>query len=385
MKVLISAYACEPGAGSEPGAGWAWSRAAALDHDVWVLTRANNAGPIEAALAGEPELRYTPVYLDLPRWARFWKKWPMGVQVYYLLWQFLAWRAAKRLHHEIGFDVAHHLTFAVDWMPAGVGFVEGLPFVWGPVGGATGMPWRLWRWLGWRGTINEAKRTALVTPLRRVLGDATARRAAVVVAQNSDVGQRFAHARRVVIEPNTVVETADYAIHRSDKSAVFVGRLIPLKGAAIAIEAVRRPEATDWRLDVFGAGPERARLMRQAFRGDVSSRITFHGHRPRNEVKAALASATALVFPSMHDSAPWAVAEAAAAGCRVVCLDRGGAPNIAGDEAVVVPTHSDDVAGQFAQALAAATATVPNSRWSEDRLPAVLRSLYTARATRAHE
>ena len=51
LKVLMSAYACEPGKGSEPewaGSGRCKWRAY---HDVTVLTRANNRGPIEAALA----------------------------------------------------------------------------------------------------------------------------------------------------------------------------------------------------------------------------------------------------------------------------------------------------------------------------------------------
>ena len=34
MKVLISAYACEPAKGSEPVVGWTWALAAAREHDV---------------------------------------------------------------------------------------------------------------------------------------------------------------------------------------------------------------------------------------------------------------------------------------------------------------------------------------------------------------
>ncbi|HLE82176.1 MAG TPA: glycosyltransferase family 1 protein, partial [Dehalococcoidia bacterium] len=44
-KVLISAYACEPGKGSEPNVGWNVAREMARQHDVWVLTRANNRRP----------------------------------------------------------------------------------------------------------------------------------------------------------------------------------------------------------------------------------------------------------------------------------------------------------------------------------------------------
>lgn len=386
MKVLVSAYACEPGRGSEPGAGWAWAAAAARNHDVWLLTRSNNAGPIEAALAADPGLRLRPVYLDLPPWARFWKRWPMGVQAYYLIWQVLAWRAARRLHAEVGFDVAHHLTFASDWAPAGVAFVPGLPLVWGPVGGATGTPWRLWRWLGLRGLAGEAAREVLTHTLRRAFGDTVARRAAVVVAQNHDTARRFAWTGRVVVEPHVGVDLdavptgtrppAEDGLRR----AVFVGRLVAWKGAAIAVAALARPEAAGWSLDVYGDGPERRRLVRFARRLGVVERVRFLGQRPRNEVLAAFAAADALVFPSMHDAAGWAVAEAVALGCPVVCLDRGGPPVLADGAGAVVPACGD-VVGAVARALAAiGLRGGPSARWSASRLESRLAEWY-ARAT----
>jgi hypothetical protein len=55
MRALIFAYACEPDQGSEPRAGWAWSRMLARMGEVWVITRANNRGRIEGALPGTSE------------------------------------------------------------------------------------------------------------------------------------------------------------------------------------------------------------------------------------------------------------------------------------------------------------------------------------------
>ena len=51
LRALVSAYACEPGRGSEPGVGWSWAREIARFHEVWVITRFNNREPIEGALA----------------------------------------------------------------------------------------------------------------------------------------------------------------------------------------------------------------------------------------------------------------------------------------------------------------------------------------------
>ena len=68
MRVLVSAYACEPGKGSEPGVGWNWARMIAQDHETWVLTRSNNRAPIEAALAADPQPNLRFIYVAPPRW-----------------------------------------------------------------------------------------------------------------------------------------------------------------------------------------------------------------------------------------------------------------------------------------------------------------------------
>ena len=56
LKVLISAYACESGKGSESGVGWNMVSEMAKYHDIWVMTRANNRPVIEAEQAKNPVL-----------------------------------------------------------------------------------------------------------------------------------------------------------------------------------------------------------------------------------------------------------------------------------------------------------------------------------------
>ena len=111
MNVLLSAYACEPGRDSEPGVGWNCVRQAARFHDVWVLTQEEGRQGINAALAGEALPRIRFVYLDLPPWARFWKKRRRGAQLHYYLWQLAAYFVGRRLHREVGFDLC-----SLGWM-----------------------------------------------------------------------------------------------------------------------------------------------------------------------------------------------------------------------------------------------------------------------------
>ena len=139
LHILLSAYACEPDRGSEPGVGWNWVRHLARDHDVWVITRSNNRGVIEAVLAHNPLRNAHFIYFDLPRWARFWKRRSFGLRPYYYLWQAGVYFAARRIHRSVRFDLVHHVTFVKYWMPSFLAALP-VPFVWGPVGGGESAP-----------------------------------------------------------------------------------------------------------------------------------------------------------------------------------------------------------------------------------------------------
>ena len=80
LRVLVSAYACEPGRGSEPGIGWNVVRELAREFDVCVVTRDSNRASIEAHDLGDFERIPRFVYHDLRPSARFWKRgnraWP---------------------------------------------------------------------------------------------------------------------------------------------------------------------------------------------------------------------------------------------------------------------------------------------------------------------
>ena len=49
MKIILSAYGCNPNSRSEFGVGWNWVKQFARFHEVWVITRANNKTTISDA------------------------------------------------------------------------------------------------------------------------------------------------------------------------------------------------------------------------------------------------------------------------------------------------------------------------------------------------
>lgn len=387
MRVLIGAYAFAPISEPEAAAGWGFATAAAQRHEVWVVTRQRFEPQVTRALAADPDLaaRMHVTYIDYPEpLLKLKQAMPGSVYWYYPMWQRLLGNTARRLHAQHQFDVAHHVSWANDWMPCGLTQLDEVPLVWGPVGGASRTPaWRLRTWLGARGLLTEWVRDTAVASLRRAWGDPVARRAALVVAQNGEVATRFAGSGQVVTEANAIVEAAPTQPNLEDPpTAVFVGRLIPWKGPLLALDALAHPAAAGWRMDFYGDGPLRARLKEQAARLGVSDRVRFRGHRPRGEVLHAVATADAMLFPSMHDQAGWVAAEASAAGTPVVCLPLGGPPLLAGENAHVASLEGD-AARNLAERMVYAQRGLPSARWSAARLPDLLDSWYAkARATR---
>jgi glycosyltransferase involved in cell wall biosynthesis len=344
LKVLVSAYACEPGKGSEPGVGWNWVRQiAGCADEVWVLTRANNREAIERALAKEPLPNVRWVYFDLPRWARFWKKGQRGVHLYYYLWQIGAFRIGKRLHREVGFDLVHHVTFVNYWMPS---FLALLParFVWGPVGGGESAPRTFYRTFSCRGRLYEYARD-----LARQLGERdpftrmTARTATLVLTTTKETERRVVRmgARDVLVMPQVVLPEEEIGVlsriplrEGNPFRLLSLGRLLHWKGFHLGLEAFARlaqehPQSEYW---IVGDGPERRNLERLAVKLGVRDRVRFFGALPRGEALGKLAQCDVLVHPSLHDSGGWVCVEAMAAGRPVICLDLGGPAALVTDE-----------------------------------------------------
>lgn len=151
-------------------------------------------------------------------------------------------------------------------------------------------------------------------------------------------------------------------------TVLFVGRLIPKKGAHLLLEALARVErepAPD--LILIGDGPERARLARQAQALGLAGRVRFAGFVEPADMVRWYVAADLFVLPSAET---WGVvvAEALAAGLPVVVSDRVGChPDVIGGLEVgrVVP-HGDVPALAAAMAAQLSAAPAPGEiakRW----------------------
>lgn len=334
LKVLISAYACEPNRGSEPGVGWNMVKTLAENHELWVLVSAVHRDGIEQEITQNPMPDVHFIYLDVPFWRGL--KIEKLFAVHYYLWQFTSYKKARELSKEIQFDLGHHVTYVKYWSPSLLAFL-GLPFVWGPVGGGESAPFKFYTTFVGKGRLRERIRTFVqyashFDPFVRL----TARRASAALATTEETAARMRQLNvRVPVHIEQAIAMSEDEIERlqnipirenSPFRVLSIGRLLDWKGFHFGIEAFARlqqdiPESEYW---IIGDGPYEATLKQLAQTLGVADKVRFLGKLSRDEVLQSLSDCDALVHPSLHESGGTVCLEAMSAGRPVICLDLGG-------------------------------------------------------------
>ncbi len=330
LKVLLSAFACEPGQGSESGVGWHWALQAAREHEVWVLacTGAREAIEREVSARGLTHLHF--VYYDLPSWLLR----VVPERLRYLLWQLGVLAVARRLQREVGFDVVHHVTFNTLEVP-GLLWALGPPFVWGPVGGGQVPPkalqayFRTW----WPVEVVRGLRKRFVglNPLVRL----AARRANCILVANEDTAARLRGlgAGRLLPELETASELPERAVEKRRDGVftiVWAGRLVPRKGPLLALDvaAALRTLGVDFRLVMAGDGPWEGLLRKQIAALGLEGVVEMTGRVDFGAMAGLYARGDVFLFTSLQDTSGNVVLEAMAAGLPVVALDHQGVGEI---------------------------------------------------------
>lgn len=220
---------------------------------------------------------------------------------------------------------------------------------------------------------------------RRITGrirQAVLDRAAVAMP----VGRRAAEfARSLGVDPVVTVHgnTCDAAGIAADTAGVerharatvvFVGRLMPHKGADLLLAVSRRLAADGVDVRIIGDGPERSAAESLAA---SSERITFLGPQPAPVVHREMAAASLVLVPSREE--PWGVVvhEALAAGTPVVATTEVGSTTDLIEDAAVGRVVAPDAAALYE----ACTALLASASDATDRCrAAALRVSYETAA-----
>ena len=370
MKVLMIAFSCGPGRGSEPGVGWNMAlETARLGHDVLVLTQTEFQEDIERELAAGkvPEnLRFdifTPGWLERVREAGLKCRLPSLVwPLVSLLWQFYALFRARRRYKQAGFDLVHHVTFATIRQPTLLTQL-GLPTVIGPLGGGDRVPMTLRKSFPWGPWIKELVRDIYNVGLRADPITRSAFRHAKLILLRTEaslVAVPPRYRNKVHINVGTgIAQMAEAKVlpRRSGEPfrLLYAGNLLYLKGMHLGLRALARARAqgTNATLTIAGGGPARRDLEQLARELDIAAHVTWCGELPRQKLLGMYSDHHAFLFPSLRDAAPTVVMEAWAHGPPVICLALGGPARMVDESCGRIVAVSNRNEGECVAALAA--------------------------------
>lgn len=361
LRVLISAYACEPGKGSEPEVGWQWALQMARFHKVTVLTRRNNQPGIEASLKamGPEHPRPRFVYHDGPRWQLRAKSKLHALQLYYILWQRSGRRLVAALHQASPFDLLHHVTFASFRYPTLI-WGHGVPCIWGPIGGIENVPLKLLPWTHPGPLLAEGMRNlhnSFHADTSRTF-ETRLRQSTLVLSSTLEMKNAVERkGGRAELMPTIGLHTARMPFERRGIRAgplrlLFVGNFLTHKGIDLGIEALAQ-SGVNATFTLVGDGPMLQPAKVLVRRLGVGSRTVFPGRLPRSEVLRLYQQFDVFLFPAMHDTGGYAVIEAMGNQLPVICLDCGG-PAVSvqsGCGIKVPPTSRSEIVSCLAESI----------------------------------
>ena len=346
IRVLLSAYQCGPGMGSVSQIGWEWYKRLSQLTQLTLLTHVRNRPKLEEA--GAPLGDSNVIYIDTEWFAgplfRLAKRcFPRSEHALFLIssldffvYDWVATRHCRKLiktgQH---WDVAHAVT-PVSPMAATRLHSLGMPLVLGPWNGAMPSPTTF-------PEIMKAESKWLY-PVRNfgkiidLLVGSTRNAALILTATRATlegIASRYRSKCRFLLENGVDLKLfapAEWPETDTDSplQIVFVGRLLPVKGVGMLLEALK---ALDFpaRLTVVGEGSERANLETLTAELGLNEQVRFTGNLPLEQIGAIMREAHVFCLPSVRESGGAVLLEAMAVCRPVIAIDFGGPAEIVDD------------------------------------------------------
>jgi glycosyltransferase involved in cell wall biosynthesis len=353
-KLLLIVPTCD---GLDVGEAWVayqWARHLAVRNDLTVLTyHKRGRTPASAQLPGIRVIEWAEPP-GLGRAERFNSMLKPGYVPFYF--RARRWIRAAQARGE-RFDVAFQPVPVAMRYPSPVAGL-GIPLVIGPVGGSLQSP---------PGFRDGERRAPWYLRLRKLdqlrvrrdpLLRGTYEQASCVLGIAPYVREFLSGiaVRRFEVMSETGIQALPEPVNRADRSGemrlLFVGRLIPTKGARDAIRALGLARELPASLDIVGDGYDRAACEALTAELGLSDRVRFHGQISRGQVEDLYRSADIFVFPSYREPGGNVVFEAMGHGLPLIVSDLGGPGNVV-DETCGIRLHPE-TPEQYARDIAAA-------------------------------
>lgn len=351
VRVLVIAEAANPEWTSVPLVGWSHAHALSEACDAHLVTQMRNKEAIERFGWREgkqftvinTEKIAAPIY-KLSLFIRGGQKlaWTVATafeSLIYPYFEYRIWKQFKQALKRGDYDIVHRVTPVSPTSPS---FLAkrlkkmAVPFVVGPLNGGVAWPEQFQEMQRkekeWLNVVRNAYK--LLPGYKSLRNNATA----IVVGSKATRDQMPAHVRsKIFYMAENAISKARFSLKNTSNydgviRAAFIGRLVPYKGADMAIEAMQSL-LRDGKmfLDVFGAGPEQENLEALIQKLGVQDAVCLHGFVPNDEIQGRLVKADLFVFPSVREFGGGVVLEAMALGIVPVIADYAGPAELVDD------------------------------------------------------
>ncbi len=359
MRIIISAFACLPNRGSEPGVGYDASISLARNHEVTIITDSANKPFIDPVISNLRHKQINFIFLGPRLMSKLRNR--QTEWLYYLLWQIRAYLTAKSMHKIKPFDVAIHLTYVNAWVPPLLGLLS-IPFLWF-AGNLQTTPLKFLSMMDPKQAISESIRNLVLISMGKIARITASRTNTCVVTSSP----QSVWGKNVKIIPSVIGGLSHLDVNRINKNAplnkrftqtfrvISVGRLLGWKGFGMGLRGFalfhqRFPSSEYW---IIGDGPEKKYLTRLANHLRIQDVVRFVPWLPRDQVLEFLSQANVLLHPSLHETLGYVILEAMANACPVICLDTCG-PSLVVDQEFgfkIKVTRPDHVISEISKCL----------------------------------
>ena len=342
MNILLSAYACEPNKGSEPGVGWNWAIELSKYNKVWVITRDNNEKTIKDYLSKNKEYNSKNlhfIYVGLPKYLTFWKKGRRGMRLFYMMWQYKAYKIAKNLNKGIKFDLIHHVTFVSYTQPTYM-YKLGIPMIWGPVAGGDNIPKNVKIKLSMKQKLYEFLRILsqnIMLYTRSIRKTMQHSKYILVATNETKMKLPLSYHKKVIVMPAIGMERVGNLEKAKENDIqnkvkiIMAGQLIYLKAVDIGIKAFLAliDKCPNLELHILGEGSEKKKL--QQLSGQyLDKRIFFREAVQHDEIFEFYKQFDIYLTTTLRDSGCMTMLEAMSVGLPCLCIATGG-PKVLSD------------------------------------------------------
>lgn len=336
FKILVSAYACCPNRGSEPGMGWNFVTGLSKFHEVHVITETIKwKESIEEYLEKFPELKINLkfYFIEKKRNKKLRKIWPPSYYWYYKIWQKKAFTLAKKLNNTENFDIIHQLNM-VGYREPGYLWKIDKPFVWGPIGGLVNSPWRFLPSLGLKGMIFYTGRNLINLWQRNFLirTKYAATRKNIVLLSATPEDQQLIKTlwnvesmmmTEVGQEKNTSISPLQNRKPKDPLRILWSGLHTPRKNLPLLLKALKSVKIP-YELHVLGDGEMKKYWRKQSENLNNENFIKWHGWLWHNKAIELFCSGHVFCITSIQDLTSTVALEALSCGLPIICLDHCG-------------------------------------------------------------